>query len=768
MPYASITVEETQKGIYANSLGEYQLKLEANKTFTLIFKNLGHIPVRKSVKVQEKEVIYVDADLKPDQKQGQEVEVIGKKEFRDQTSVTTLDPKLARLIPTPFGDFNKILATLPGVVSNNELSSSYSVRGGNYDENLVYVNDMEVYRPFLVRAGQQEGLSFVNPDLVSEVEFSTGGWQSRYGDKLSSVLNIKYKEPTKHAGSLSLGILSRGAHAEGASKNRRITYVAGVRQKTAQYLFQANKVFKGLEVQGEYFPRFTDFQTYLTFDLTGKETFKETPRKTVFGVLGAVARNRYLVRPTTRESQFGTLQRVFRLTAAFDGQETMNYTTYQLGLKLSHKYNNRWRSDVTLSGVNTRERENIDLEGGYRLCDIETNPSKTNFNQCIFERGIGTEYNYARNRLDGNIFNLLNRNYFRHDTNSLIEFGVGAAAEHLDDNLYEYRFVDSADYVTVTPPLIAINQLNSYRANGYAQQTRFFNKSTLTYGIRANYWTLNKQLIVSPRVQYSYKPGWKNDFVFKISSGRYAQPAFYRELRNYQGALNRQLKAQDSWHFVMGSDFKFKMYGRDFKFTGEMYGKYITNVVPYDVDNVRLRYFGTNSATAYAVGTDLRIGGEFVKGAESWFSLGVLSTRENVEGDNKGYIRRPTDQRVTLGIFFQDHLPNRPSARMYLNTIVGTGLPFGPPQNINNRSSLVAPAYRRVDIGFSKVLSLADKSTKTGRYFESLWLSLEVLNLTGAPNVISYTWIKDIYDNQFAIPNTLSARFLNVRAIVRF
>jgi hypothetical protein len=768
LAFTSVQVIETGTGVNANNIGEFTLKLPANKPFTLLFSYVGHTPVKKEVIVKDKQILNLVVELKPTMSVTDEVEVIGKKEFRDEVSITTIDPKLARVLPTPFGDFNKLLATLPGVVSNNELSSAYSVRGGNFDENLVYVNDMEIYRPFLIRAGQQEGLSFVNPDLVSEVEFSSGGFQSRYGDKLSSVLNVKYKEPTKNTGSFSLGVLSRAAHVEGISKDKRFTYVAGVRQKTPQYLFQANKIFKGLEVQGEYLPRFTDVQSYITYDLTTEEKRKETPRQTTLGLLTSYARNRYLVRPTTRESQFGTVSNVLRFTAAFDGQETMQYDTYQSGLKLSHKYNRNWKTDATISAVATQERENIDLESGYRLCDVETDRSRNTFNQCIFERGIGTQFNYARNKLDGRIFNFLNRNYYRPDTSHFFEFGLGASREILRDGLYEWGFIDSADFVAVDTPIIASLNIDSYRLTGYAQHTYYKGKHTFHTGLRYNYWSLNKQFIWSPRFQYAYRTGGKRDLVLRTAFGRYAQPAFYREMRNYQGELNTGISAQDSWHFILGTDLKFKMYNREFKFTGEAYAKRLFDIVPYDVDNVRIRYFGQNAGNAYAIGTDLRVGGEFVKGAESWFSLGILSTKEDVTGDNRGYIRRPSDQRVTLGIFFQDHLPNNPSARVYLNTVVGTGLPFGPPKNLNQRAALVSPPYRRVDVGFSKVVTLGDKSTKVGRYFESLWLGLEILNLIGAPNVISYTWIKDVNNNRFAVPNTLSARFVNARFIASF
>lgn len=768
--YATILVNDSSKGYTANGFGEYRIKLRPGQVHTLTFRRVGYLAATRKVTTKAGETVTVNLELQPDQSNIEQVEVIGKDEKREQTGVFTLDAKLAKVQPSPFGDFSRLLTSLPGVVSNNELSSAYSVRGGSFDENLVYVNDIEIYRPFLVRAGQQEGLSFVNPDLVQNVDFYTGGWQSRFGDKLSSVLNVKYKEPEETRASATIGLLFRSLSVEGRSKNKRFTYVAGLRQKTARYFFGASNVFKGLAVQGEYFPLFTDGQAYLTYDLTRSKDSADMPRRTVIGLLLSGASNQYSLIPTTRENSFGTFTNTLRFTAAFDGEESMTYQTYQVGLRLSHKWNKLWRTDITLSGVNTAERERIDLESGYRLCDVQTDRSKSNFNECIFERAIGTEYQYARNRLRANVANLLNRNYYRPNAKREVEFGFGAAYERISDNLYEYGFIDSADYIRVRPAVISDNTLESQRLNGYVQQSHFFdsNEQSLTYGVRFNHWTLNGETIFSPRIQYSFKPTWEKDWRFKVSSGVFQQPAFYREMRNRQGVVNVDLRAQRSVQLVLGADHTFMMWGREFRFWSEAFGKYMDRVVPYDVENVRLRYFGTNSATAFATGADFRVSGEFIKGAESWFSLGILSTREDVDGDGKGYIKRPTDQRVTFNMFFQDHLPNNPSARAYVQLTVGTGLPFGPPDNLPNRNVFKAPPYRRLDIGFSKVLSLEDRSSRLGKIFRQVWMGLEILNVTGTENVISYNWIKDVNNTQFAIPNTLSARFLNLRIMLDF
>ena len=765
-----IQIKNIGRGTQTDGAGRFSIKLPSETELKIEISYLGMIPRSYNIQLKPGEVRQLNVGLEEETKESKAIEITARKDLREQVSVTTLDPKVAKLLPSPFGDFNKVLATLPGVVSNSELSSTYSVRGGNYNENLVYVNDIEIYRPFLVSAGQQEGLSFINPDLVKGVEFSSGGFQARYGDKLASVLNVSYKTPKKFGGSVSLGILTQTGHIEGADSSGRISYIVGIRRKDARYLLGASKAVKGLDVKGEYLPQFVDGQSFITIDLTGSQKRKEWPNKTTLGILNAYSRNRYLVRPASRETQFGTIQRVLRLFTAYDGEETMSYDTWQTGLKLTHNWNRNWRSDLATSFVTTSERERTDIEGGYRLCDIETNQSKSNFNQCIVTRGVGTEYRYARNRLDGLILNAMQRNYHQTDSGRFdTEFGWNVSSENLKDNLYEYQFVDSADFAKVSPPLITEQKIVSIRYGGYAQQTYHIGERTsLNYGVRIAYWTLNKEFITSPRIQFSHKPNWEKDWLFKASAGIYQQQPFYRELRDYQGNLNKDLKSQKSYQAVLGANYRFKLWDREFQLNQEVYGKYLWDVIPYDVDNVRLRYFAKNNATAYAIGYDMRLGGEFIRGAESWFSLGVLSTKENLEGDGNGYIRRPTDQRVTLGVFFQDHLPKNPSARMYLNLVVGTGLPFGPPNNIQNRAALKAPPYRRVDIGFSKVISLGDKTKWLGKRFETIWLGLEILNLIGAENTISYTWIKDVNDIQYAVPNTLSTRFLNLRIQVKF
>ncbi|MDN5202412.1 TonB-dependent receptor [Fulvivirgaceae bacterium BMA10] len=754
----NIRLDSISRGTTSNTQGYFELKVSYHNPVILKFSHVRYKDIERTYQVSENEVLDIQISMELDTKVLQQVEISADSDpaLREQVSVTRIDPQAARILPSPFGEFNKVLSSLPGVVSNNELSSAYSVRGGNFDENLVYVNDIQIYRPFLVRAGQQEGLSFVNPDLVDNIEFSAGGWQPKYGDKLSSSLNITYKKPEAQAGSATVGLLGGAVHFEGATNNQRVNYIFGARHKSAQYLLNT------LETDGEYRPRFTDIQSYINLDLS-----KEKDSKTELGILFSYARNRYRVFPENRETTFGTFNRVFRLFVAFDGREILQYDTYQGGLKLSHRFNNKFSSDLIVSGMSSSEREYFDIEGGYRLCDVNNNPGSFNFNQCVADRGIGTNYSYGRNKLEADIINIENRNAYKIDLNNRLEFGFGYSRQIIEDELNEYAFIDSADFVTVTDNLRTDISLKSNQYTGYVQNTTYLNeRQTLTLGARINYFDLNDQLLISPRLQYSFRPYWKRDVILKAAIGVYQQPPFYRELRDFEGRLNKSLKAQRSVHAIIGLDQNFKLWNRDFKFISEAYYKKLDNVVPYDVDNVRIRYYANNDAEAYAFGMDFRVSGEFIPGTQSWFSLGVLSTKEDLEADDKGYVRRPSDQRINLGIFFQDHLPNDPSVRVNVSVLVGTGLPFGPPRDINQRNIFIGRTYRRVDLGFSKIISFQEKDKQS--YLRSLWIGLDVLNLLGVENTISYLWVRDVNNNEFGVPNSLTQRFFNLKVVANF
>ncbi|MEM9297058.1 MAG: TonB-dependent receptor [Bacteroidota bacterium] len=741
---ANIRIDNTSIGTVSDYEGSFELALTNGLPVDLTISHVAYEEKRVTVTDVENPIMIT---LELSTKLLQSVEVKGEEATRNEVSLTKIQPKSAELLPSPFGDFTKILATLPGVVSNNELSSTYSVRGGNFDENLVYVNNIPVYRPFLVSNGQQEGLSFINPNLVENIEFSAGGWKPSYGDALSSVLNVSYKEADELKASAVAGLLGGTAHVEG--RIGKVSAVVGVRHKTAQYLLNT------LETQGQYLPKFTDVQSYLNIELTNK---------TKLGILSSYARNRYLVEPENRETDFGTFNQSLRLFVAFDGQEILEYDTYQGGFNLVHNFTDRLRTELIGGAVYAQEREFTDVEGGYRLCDVDNNLASATFNECIITRGIGTNFDFGRNTLEATIFNLESRNIYTVNNTTTVEFGFGYSNQTIDDILDEYNFTDSANFVIDIGTTSAENEIKTDRIHSYGQVTsELSDKITSTLGLRLNYWSFNEELIISPRWQISFRPKWVRDILFKGAIGVYAQPPFYRELRDFEGNLNDELKAQRSLHFIGGLDYNFRWWGRDFNFVSELYYKKLWNVVPYEVDNVKLRYYANNEAEAFAAGLDMRLSGEFIEGTQSWFSLGILSAREDVENDGNGYIRRPTDQRVNLAIFFQDHIPGDPTIQVNLGVLYGSGLPFGPPNNFERRNTFNGAEYTRVDIGFSKIFFLNQSKTAD----KSLTFTAEVLNMLGASNTISYTWISDVNNQQFAVPNALSARFLNVKAAVR-
>lgn len=767
--YAYIINSDSVYKTVAGRDGKFELELPIG-THIIDFYSFGYNRVQKEVEIVENTSAHLEIKLSLESAIAKEIKlsIDYRDDNREEVSIIKLKKANIKRAGLVSDDISQIIATLPGVTVNSELSSQYSVRGGSFDENLVYVNDIQVYRPFLTRAGRQEGLSFVNSDLVEDVSFYGGGWQPRYGDKMSSVLAIEYREPDTLEGSLTAGLLGGSIHLGGASKSKRFTYIIGARQKSTQYLLNS------LETQGEYLPKFLDLQTYFTFDMTkyDKGWKKELGSRTKLSVLGAFARNRYLVRPAARRTNFGTNDNVVSLFIAFDGQESLSYNTTQESVKLMHRFSKNHKAEFFGSFMTTREREFQDLEGGYRLCDINPVTGGNAFNECEFERGVGTLYDYSRNTLSASITTTGYRGYFSTSDSAKNnwEWGANLTNQKVEDHIAEYSFIDSSDYVSITHVLSNKNSLNTNRIQGYLQNSTWLSDSSkLSYGVRLNYFQLNGQLLVSPRIQYSWVPkNTDKDVVYKAALGIYSQPPFYRELRGFDGIVNRNLKAQSSIHAILGRDHNFEMWERKFKFTSEVYYKHLSNIVPYDIDNVRLRYYADNNANGYVYGADFRVGGEFVKGEESWFSLGILSTREDIQGDNRGYIRRPTDQRINFGVFFQDHLPKNPSLKMNLNLVFGTGLPFGPPNSAEYRNSFSAPAYKRLDVGFSKLITFRDQEIKKSKYLKSMYLALEVLNIIGAQNTISYIWIADVTGAEFAVPNTLSARFVNLKLIIDF
>jgi hypothetical protein len=751
---ASVHIARLQLGTFADSAGVYSLRLPAGDSLQLRFSFVGYRSHTVSLLLQagEERELHLVLEARTDELKTVEV-TKGQGEERDEAGLTRLNPIDAVHMPTAFGDFSDLLQTLPGVMTNNELSSAYAVRGGNFDENLVYVNGIPIYRPFLSRSGQQEGLSFVNPQMVQSIRFSAGGWQPKWGDKLSSVLDITYKEPDSVTASFVASLLGGSVETEGSTKGGKFSWVASARYKSAQYLLGT------LETQGEYLPRFGDVQTFLTYNLNDRQQLN---------LLLSYAQNRYLVEPQTRETNFGTLQQAFRLTVGFEGQELLRYNTWQNALKWSSRWSDRLRTEWIFSWLNTQEREYAEVEGAYFLCNVDKNISSATFDQCMTILGLGTNYLNIRNSLSAQVYTLQNRSQWQWTDQQRLEWGVEASIENMNDRLQEWEFVDSAGYISIRDTRLIDNSLtlSSQRLQLYLQNSSSWggDRHTLTYGLRSHFWSINQQLLFSPRLQYAFRPLWARDIVFSGAVGIYHQPPLYRELRTYLGDVNLEVRAQSSLHMLAGADMNFLMWNRSFNLVGEGYYKRLWNVNAYDIENVRLRYFANNDARAWAGGADFRLSGEFIPGAESWFSLGLMSSRENVAGDERGYIRRPTDQRLNVGIFFQDHIPNDPSLRAYMRLLYGSGLPFGPPERLEYRSSFTAPAYQRVDIGLSKIIDL--RSRNIG--IRSLWAGVEILNLLANKNVISYSWIRDFGGRQYAVPNTLSSRFFNVKLVAQF
>ena len=751
---AGIMLPDQNLNAITNAQGFFKLQIpDVRDSVRLRVSYVGYLAEELVIKLNSGEEKTIRVQLKPVGRVLGEVTIRDSRRetLREQSSTRRLKPKDFQNLTSPFGDISAVLATLPGVTQNNELSSSYSVRGGNFDENLVYVNEIPVYRPFLVRAGQQEGLGFVNPDLIQHLSFSSGGWQAKWGDKLSSVLNIEYKEPDSTAASVTGGLLGGAVHLEGANRAKSFTYVTGIRHKSSQYLLNT------LDTKGEYLPKFTDIQSFLTYKINPS---------TELSLLLSYARNRYLVAPVNRQTTFGTMVQAIQLNVGFDGKEVLHYDMWQNAIKLSNRWSDSFRTSWIASYLNTTEREYVDLEGGYRLCNIDPDPESSSFNECLTVLGIGTDYQNIRNLLHARIFNLQSRNEWKFSKGQLLEFGLQYGQENVQDRLREWGFADSADFVKIKEGKRITNDiaLNNQRMEGYVQNTSILAEGihTLHYGFRFHYFNLNKQWLLSPRIQYAFRPIWLKDVVFTAASGFYHQPPLYREFRSPEGQIRPGVLAQSSFHLISGADLNFTMWDRIFNFVSEVYYKKLWNVNAYDVENVRIRYFANNESVAYATGTDLRLSGEFIPGAESWFSLGVMKTAEDIPGDSKGFIRRPSDQRVNLGIFFQDHLPNDPSVRVYVKTLYGSGLPFGPGERIEFRNIYSGRSYKRVDIGFSKILRPEFLQLK------NLWIGLEVLNLLGNNNVISYSWISDFNNNQYAVPNTLSSRFYNLKVVAHW
>ncbi|NVK03889.1 MAG: TonB-dependent receptor plug domain-containing protein [Flavobacteriia bacterium] len=693
-----------------------------------------------------------------------------------------LDNRNLAAVAGPQSSVEGLIRTLPGVIGRSEFSSQYNVRGGSFDENLVYVNGIEVYRPFLVRAGQQEGLSFINPDMVENIEFSAGGFSAIYGDKMSSVLDITYKEPKDFEGTFRGSLLGGQLAVGGRSPDERFTAMGGIRYRTNRLLLGA------LDTDGDFTSNFFDAQLLMTYAIT--DDWK-------VNFLGNLAQNDYRVKPGTRNTQFGSFQEALQLTVFFDGQENYDYTTAFGALSTEYQPHEDLSISFYTSAYQTVEREFVDVIGLYRIGDLNTNLGSDEFGEVSAIRGVGGFHQYARNTLDAIIFNAGHRGVYHFGNNSLY-WGTRIQREDIEDRYKEWEYIDSAGYsVNHEPTSILISggdtvyvsdeqleiwqnydtraAVTSWRTTGYLELVTPWehneNQFRLNTGVRAQYWSWSGQTTISPRASLSWRPAASNKWLFKFASGFYHQHAFYREMRDLEGDVNQDIRAQLAIHYVAGAKYNFEMFDRPFILNTEAYYKDMDNLIPYEMDNVRIRYSAQNNAVGRAYGVETRINGEFVKGVESWASLALFRVQEDIEGDNSGYIPRPTDQLFNFALFFQDYLPKYPTFRVNINLAVTGGFPFGAPQTPRETHVFRSPLYRRLDVGFIKVLRVKDKEYSNAFYrnIDEFWISLEVFNILENRNTVSYLWVRDISTaNQYAVPNYLTQRLVNLRVHVSF
>ena len=784
-PIENVSISVDDLGAISNKNGFYILKIPANKEVIIVFSHLGFQNITTLFNLKNGEEFEFNPVMSTETEQIGEIILTGNQRKRVE-GVTSISPEIIRTIKGAQPGVENLLKTLPGVNISNELSTQYSVRGGNFDENLVYVNEIEVYRPFLIRSGQQEGLSFVNTDLVQNVDFSAGGFQAKFGDKLSSVLDITYKNPVDFGVSANISLLGGSIAAETVSKDSKFSSITGIRYRDNSLLVEAK------ETETNYDPKFADIQSFLTYRFSDKFHLS---------FLGNASINNYNYEPQTRQTNFGTLTDPLALLVFYQGQEKDKYQTVFGALKANYFVNDDVTLKLIASAYHTAEEEYFDILAQYRLGEVNSNIGDENLGEVEFSEGIGSQLNHARNDLDALIVNVEHRGSYNLEDN-LLEWSVKYTKEDIRDRIVEWEVIDSAGF-SINPPHIdafndqpyeayqgplvpfqnirATNNTKIDRIQAFVQWSKrgelgnhevFYN-----IGARVHNWSVSgdgiekkNQTVISPRAQFAIKPDWDTDMLFRLSGGLYYQPPFYRELRDRNGVVNSNVKAQKSFHIVLGNEYSFEMWERPFKLISEAYYKNINDVNPYTIENVRIRYTADNIAKAYAYGLDLRLNGEFVPGTESWFSLGYLKTEENI--NDQGYIARPTDQRLKFGVLFQDYVPNMPDMKMYLNLVYNTGVPGGSPSYANpyNYQSRL-PDYKRADIGFSYVLVDKNKTYNSSwkQKFEELTLGVEIFNMFNAQNSITNTWVRDVYSKrQYAIPNYLTPRIFNIRLGMRF
>lgn len=783
-PIEGVAVSTSQNnGIVTNSKGEYSLQIASDESVVLTFTHVGYRTFQKTIIIPKNKTLNFSPTLIV--KVEEIDEVIIKDEKKDAQGMFKADAADAINLPSAKGGVEGLLLTLAGVNNNNELSTQYNVRGGNFDENLVYVNGIEVYRPFLINTGQQEGLSFVNENLVQNINFSAGGFQAKYGDKLSSVLDITYRTPTEFKAGVSASLLGASANIEGTLLNNKLSALIGVR-------YYNNSLFiNSKDVETNTKPNFTDVQLYLSYLINSK--FK-------IDFLSVYSLNNYNYTPISRRTKFGTLTEPLELIVYYNGEEKDTYETLFGALNGTYVVNENLNMSLTTSMYHTIEQQHYDILANYNLGEVNSDFSSSDFGDVEFSEGIGTQLDHARNDLDALISAIDLKGTYKKNNHQL-DFGVKYKNEDIRDRIKEWEVIDSVGF-NVRPPhhisnnqpyepytgpitpyeyINAQNNITINRFVWFAQYSKntFINEHKIWYnfGLRAHNWNVSgenietaKQSTYSLRGQFAIKPDWDKDMLFRISGGMYNQPPFYNELRNYEGKVIPTVKAQKSFQIVLGNDFSFNLWNRPFKLVTEAYYKNLTDVNIYSVDNVKVTYIANNNAVAYATGLDLRLNGEFVPGTDSWVSIGFLKTEENY--DQMGYIARPTDQRFKFGMLFQDYIPTIPSVKMYLNLVYNTGVPGGSPAYSNpydyqNRLN----DYKRADIGITYVFTDARNSSdkKWLQNFKELAIGFEIFNLFDVQNSITNTWVRDVYSKEYyAIPNYMTPRVFNVKMDMKF
>ena len=784
-PIQGANVTSDSNGTITNLNGFYSLKIPSNIDVGIKISHLNYKFIEATFNLKNGETLEFNPVLNDSYEQIETVVIKGSKR-KDLEGITTISPQIIRSIKGAQPGVENLLKTLPGVNITNELSTQYSVRGGNFDENLVYVNEIEVYRPFLVRSGQQEGLSFVNTAMVQNLDFSAGGFQAKYGDKLSSVLDITYRTPIDFRVQADINLLGGSITTETVSKNSKFSAITGLRYRDNSFLVNSK------ETDTNFNPIFADAQTYFTYRFSDKFHLS---------FLGNLAINHYQYAPTIRQTNFGTLDNPVALQVFYEGQENDKYQTFFGAFKGSYLVNENLTLKLITSTFHTTEQEYFDILAQYRLGEVNSNIGDENLGEVEFTEGIGSQLNHARNDLDALITNIEHKGYLKSQDNNF-EWSIKYTNEDIRDRIVEWEVIDSAGFLINPPNLDQFNnqpytadqgpivpfqnihatnrtKINRIQAFGqWNQRSMLGNHEVYTnIGVRYHGWSVNgqgvesnSQNVISPRIQLAIKPDWNKDMLFRLSGGLYYQPPFYRELRDNDGEVNSDVNAQQSIHLVVANEYSFEMWDRPFKLISEAYYKKLNDVNPYSVENVRIRYAAANNTKAYAYGLDMRLNGEFVPGTESWFSFGYLKTEENI--NKQGYIARPTDQRLKFGILFQDYIPQIPNIKMYLNLVYNTGVPGGSPSyaspySYQNR----LPDYKRADVGMSYIIIDSNKKLLKNwqKRFKELSIGLEIFNMFDVQNSITNTWVRDVYSKrQYSIPNYLTPRVFNLRLGMQF